>query len=84
MGTNKKQTSAKLATQAAQTLTNANASKTAKRLAASVLSQTSTDKQTSAEMENMASKVLNSSKYNDETKSLAGSVLSQANKDRKL
>ena len=58
------------------------ASKTAKSLAASALSQSSTKKQTGANMETKASNVLKSNKYSDKTKSLAASVLSQSNKER--
>jgi hypothetical protein len=67
---------------AATTLTDNNASKTAKSLAGSVISQAGTDKQTGSKLEDLASKVLTSEKYSDDTKSLAGSVLSQSNKKR--
>ena len=82
MSKNEKQSSRKVANLAATTLTDNNASKTAKKLTASVLSQANSGKQTGAEMEDLASKVLQSPKYNDETKTLAGSVLSQSNKER--
>ncbi|ENL4770672.1 hypothetical protein AB5F88_002183 [Vibrio parahaemolyticus] len=82
MSTNKKQTSSDIASLAAQTLSDPNASAIAKSFAASALSQSSTRKQTSAEMESKASKALQSSKYSDDTKSLAASVLSQSNKAR--
>ena len=83
MGINTKQTSPKITTLAIKTMNNKSASKIAKSLSGSALSQTNTSKQTSAKMETIASKVLNSEKYSKETKSLAGTVLSQANKKRK-
>ncbi|AQZ32552.1 hypothetical protein BHQ29_04190 [Pseudomonas sp. LPH1] len=79
---NKKQTSSDIAKQAAAILRDPNASATAKSLAGSALSQTSTSKQTGSQMEDRASKVLQSEKYSESTKSLAGSVLSQSNKKR--
>lgn len=82
MSTNTKKTFDKLATLAAETLNNPNASAIAKSLAASALAQCGTDKQTSAEMEEKAGKALQSGKYSEDTKSLAASVLSQANKER--
>ncbi|MEW8025667.1 MAG: hypothetical protein AB2777_07505 [Candidatus Thiodiazotropha endolucinida] len=82
MAANKKQTSRKVASDAAKTLTDKQASKTAKSLAASALAQSGNTKQTGSKMEDLASTVLNSSKYSDETKTLAGSVLSQSNKKR--
>lgn len=82
MAGNKKQTSKKVASQASKTLKDKNSSATAKKLAASALSQSSSKKQTGAEMEDLASTVLSSDKYNDATKSLAGTVLSQSNKAR--
>lgn len=82
MAKNRKKTSSKIASLAAHTLGNKNASKTAKQLAASALAQANTAKQTGVEMEDKASKVLQSSKFSDDTKSLAASVLSQSNKNR--
>jgi len=79
---NSKQTSSDIASTAAATLSDPNASAIAKSLAASALAQSGTGKQTGAEMEDKAAKVLASSKYSDETKALAGSVLSQSNKSR--
>jgi hypothetical protein len=79
---NNKQTSEGLAQLAARTLHDDNASKIAKRLAGSALSQTHTSNQTSSEMEGLASSVLRSTKYSDDTKSLAASVLSQSDKNR--
>lgn len=79
---NTNQTSGRIAGLAAQTLQNNSASKTAKSLAASALSQTHTSRQTGAAIESLASTVLRSGKYSQETKELAGSVLSQANKVR--
>lgn len=82
MSTNSKQTSDNVATQAAKTLRDPNASAIAKQLAGSALSQTSSNNQTGSDMETKASKVLDSNKYSENTKTLAGSVLSQSNKDR--
>lgn len=79
---NEKQTSDDIASLASQTLRDPNASKTAKSLAASALSQSNTSRQTGKEMETKASNVLTSDKYNDTTKGLAASVLSQSNKKR--
>ena len=82
MTKNAKKTSPSLASHAAKTLKDPNASQTAKKLAASALSQASSNKQTGSDMESFASKVLNSSKYSDETKSYAASLVSQSNKER--
>lgn len=82
MTNNKKQTSPKLASQAAKILQDKNESKIKKTLAASVLAQSSTSKQTGADMETIASNVLKSDKYSTETKAFAASALSQANKSR--
>jgi len=80
---NTKQTSSSILSLASLTLTDPNASKTAKQLAGSALAQSGSDKQTGATMERLASTVLNSSKLNSLTKQLAGTVLSQSNKSRK-
>ncbi|HEX8541084.1 MAG TPA: hypothetical protein VF671_05210 [Pseudomonas sp.] len=82
MSKNIKQSSAKVAKLASETLRDPNASAIAKSLAASTLAQSNTGKQTSAEMEAKAGRVLQSEKYSDDTKALAGSVVSQSNKDR--
>jgi hypothetical protein len=82
MAKNTHQTSGRVAELASQTLQSNSASKTAKSLAASALSQTHTARQTGAAMESLASTVLRSDKYSAETKELAGSVLSQSNKAR--
>ena len=82
MSKNAKQSSAKVAKLASETLRDPHASAIAKSLAASTLAQASTGKQTSAEMEAKAGRVLQSEKYSEETKTLAGSVVSQANKAR--
>ncbi|MEZ8147726.1 hypothetical protein [Enterovibrio norvegicus] len=82
MPRNTKQTTQKVAAQAAKTLINPIASKIAKQLAGSALSQSGNKKQTGSAMEEKASKVLNSPKYSKETKTLAASVLSQSNKSR--
>ncbi|EKT55855.1 hypothetical protein [Providencia sneebia] len=82
MTINKKQSSKKLASQAAKTIHNKNESQIKKMLAASVLSQSNTLKQTGAKLETIASNVLKSDKYSEETKMFAASVLAQANKER--
>ncbi|MCK5679946.1 hypothetical protein KAI46_03950 [bacterium] len=82
MSVNKKTTSDQVANIAARTLLDPTSSKTAKSLAASLISQTNTTKQTGEVLETMASSVLKSSKYNADTKTLAASVLSQSNKER--
>lgn len=71
-----------MATLAAETLNNPNASAIARSLAASALAQSGTDKQTSAQMEEKAGKTLQSDQYSEQTKALAASVLSQSNKER--
>jgi hypothetical protein len=82
MSRNKKQTSKDVASIAAETLNDQNASQIAKSLAGSVLSQFGNNNQTGSEMEDKAAAVIRSSKYNERTKTLAGSVLSQSNKER--
>ena len=79
---NSKHTSAKVAELASKMLRDNHASQTAKKLAASALSQRNTGNQTGAQMEDLASRVLSSEKYGDTTHQLAASVLAQANKDR--
>lgn len=79
---NSKITSKKIANLASDVLKDDQASKVAKSLAASALSQRNATHQTGTHMEDIASKVLQSEKYADTTKKLAGSVLSQANKNR--
>lgn len=82
MTTNRKGTSNKVASLAADTLFKPGSSHIARRLAGSALSQSNTKRQTGAEMEDLASKVLRSDRYSEKTKTLAGSVLSQSNKKR--
>lgn len=82
MTKNTKHTAERIASLAAETLQNSNASQTARSLAGSALAQSGGDKQTGAEMESLASKVLRSDKYAEATKELAASVLSQSNKER--
>jgi hypothetical protein len=79
---NSKQTSQDVASLAAQTLRDPNASAIAKSLAASALAQASSGKQTGADMEAKAAKALQSDKYSKATKTLAGSVVSQSDKKR--
>ena len=82
MATNRKGTSNKVASLAADTLFKPGSSQIARWLAGSALSQSNTNRQTGAEMEDLASKVLRSDRYSEKTKALAGSVLSQSNKKR--
>lgn len=82
MSKNNKQTSKDVASLAAKTLKDKKASKIAKELAGSALSQKSSQNQTGSEMEDKASKVMKSKKYSKNTKKLAASVLSQSNKKR--
>lgn len=79
---NKKVTSEKVASLAAQILTDKNSSDIAKKLAGSALSQATKGNETGSVMEDIASDVLKSKKYSETTKSLAASVLSQSNKKR--
>lgn len=83
MGTNNKKTSGSLASVAAKTLNDPNASKIQKSLAGSALSQAGSKNQTSGAMEHKASAALNDPNSNALTKKLAASVLAQANKERK-
>ncbi|WP_140628386.1 hypothetical protein [Methylibium rhizosphaerae] len=82
MTKNAKQTSARIAKLAAETLQDSKASQVAKSLAASALSQRSGRKQTGAEMEDVAARVLANDRSAEATKELAASVLAQANKQR--
>ncbi|PHX43340.1 hypothetical protein AO284_14465 [Pseudomonas sp. NZIPFR-PS2] len=68
MSKNTKKTSGKIATLAADTLNNPDASVIAKSLAASALAQRSTEKQTSAVLEEKAGKVLQSDQYSEAAK----------------
>lgn len=79
---NKKTTSAGVASRAAHTLNDNNASATAKSLAASALSQVNRGHQTGAAAEDLAARVLASTKYNEQTKEYAASVLSQSVRER--
>lgn len=78
MAENSRQTSDKVASQAAKVLADENVSDVVKRLAASALAQSGSDKQTSATLEALASEVLRSPDSSEVAKSLAGSVMSQA------
>ncbi len=82
MGTNTKQSSAKLANEAARALQDDKTSAIGKQLAASVLSQAATGKETGKAMEGVASKGLKSDHYSDQNKSFAASLVSQSNNDR--
>jgi hypothetical protein len=82
MANNSKQTSSKVASVAAQTLNNPNASGI-QSLAGSALSQKGSSNQTSGAMEHKASAALNNPRSSELTKELAASVLAQSNKGRK-
>ena len=82
MTKNAKRTSEPMASMAARTLADENASAIQRRLAGSVLSQSSTGNETGAEMETVAGRVLQNPFYSDLTRSLAGSIVSQSHKKR--
>ncbi|EKO3779087.1 hypothetical protein P0F39_000579 [Vibrio metschnikovii] len=75
---NTKKTSKSVASKVAKALSDPNASKIQKSLAASAVAQTSSSKQTGKEMQIKASKVLQSDKYY--TKEFSASVLAQSNR----
>jgi hypothetical protein len=77
---NNKNSSAKIAHLASETLNNTSSSTAAKTLAGSVLAQVQKGFQPSEEVQTLAGKVLESPKYNEDTKSLAASVVSQSPK----
>jgi hypothetical protein len=79
---NTKQTSHRVATTAAKTLSNPSSSARQKSLAGSALRQFGTKAQTSAQMEPKASHALASSHSAARTKTLGGSVVSQSNRKR--
>lgn len=83
MANNTKQTSSTVASVAAQTLNNPNASAIQKSLAGSALSQKGSTNQTSGAMEHKASAALDNPRSSTLTKTLAASVLAQSNKGRK-
>ena len=76
--TKKEKTSEKLASHSSKVMRDPYATKTAKSLAGSALSQTRTDKKTSSKVATKASEVMNDKRSSQSSKSLAGSVLSQA------
>ena len=82
MSRSAKQTSARVAKLAAETLQDSGASQVSRRLAASALAQRGTGKQTGAHMEELAARVLASDHHAEKTKELAASVLAQSNKER--
>lgn len=75
-----KSTGGKIATTAARTLGNPNASALQRSLAGSALSQAGTSKVTSKAMETKASSALKNPNASSTTKQLAGSVTSQSRK----
>lgn len=83
MANNTKKTGGSVASLAAKTLNNPNASAIQKALAGSALSQTGSTNQTGGAMEHKASAALKNPNSSAVTKELAASVLAQATKDRK-
>ncbi|ASI89642.1 hypothetical protein [Vibrio mediterranei] len=79
---NTKKTSKQVASKAAQILSDPNASKIKKSLAASAMAQADKSKQTGEYMKQKTSIVLQNDKYSNETKEFASSLLSKSNKDR--
>lgn len=79
---NRKKTSSSVASDAARTLRDPNASQIQKKLAGSALSQVQKNNQTGKQMEQIASDALSSPKYSELTKKLAGSILSQSDRKR--
>ena len=82
MTINRKQTSDHVASLAAKTLNDPNASQIQRSLAASALAQSAGARQTGAEMEDAAARALANPNSADLTLTLAASVLAQANKER--
>jgi hypothetical protein len=76
-----KSTGGKVASAAARTLSNPNASQIQKSLAGSALAQAGTSKVTSKAMETKASAALQSQTSSATTKALAASVVSQSKKN---
>jgi len=79
---NLKQTSENIASLASSVLNDKTASRIAKKLAASALTQRSSTKESGKELEQIAHKVMNGKRYAQRTRTLAASVLAQANKPR--
>ena len=82
MPNNSKKTSPSIASLASKTLRNPGASKIAKTVAGSALSQAGSARQTGAAVEARASKALRTGVAGVTTRKLAGSVVSQANRKR--
>ncbi|HBT96400.1 MAG TPA: hypothetical protein DEB25_01475 [Desulfobulbaceae bacterium] len=76
-------TSAEVASLASETFRDSNASKIAKRLAGSALSQTGSSKTTSPAIAEAAGKALGNPRSSETTARLAGSVLTQKPKKRR-
>jgi len=79
---NKKQTTGKVASLAAKTLSDSSSSALQRSLAASALRQTGNSSQTGKEMEAKASRALNNPRSAKTTKTLAATLVSQSNKKR--
>jgi hypothetical protein len=75
--TKNEKSSPRIARTASRVLRDTGASKTAKSLAGSALSQTRTPKETSAPVATKAAKALDDGRSSRTTRSLAGSVLTQ-------
>lgn len=82
MAKNTKKTSKAVASTAAKTLRDPDASKLRKSLAGSALAQKAPGKETGKAMEAKASKALSSARSSEVTKDLAGSLVSQSRKSR--
>lgn len=80
--TNEKTTSQSMASKASRVLRDKSASKDARSLAASVLSQRDPSKQTGSKIEDLARKLFTDKASSDEVRSLAASAMSQANRER--
>ncbi|MCL7707085.1 hypothetical protein M8368_27325 [Enterobacter kobei] len=80
MAKNPKQPSRNVGSLAGQTLSDPNASKLQKRLAASALSQRAPSSHTSETMETVAAKALDNPRSSEKTKRLAATVLAQSTK----
>lgn len=82
MGSNSKQTSARVATLAGRTLQNGSSSAIQRSLAGSALRQAGSSAQTGAVTEGKASVALDNPRSSATTRTLAGSVVSQSNRSR--
>lgn len=79
---NEKATSKDMASKASRILRDGSASKDARSLAASVLSQRDPSRQTGSKIEDLARKLFTDKSVSDDVRSLAASAMSQANRER--